>query len=195
MNTENLEPLLDHLCQGDMAAAKEVFLACEAYLRKIVRRQMPPRLQAKFDSVDVVQSVWADLVHGYREKAWQFPDVRRLQAFLVQVTRNRFNDKFRKHRIAFEREHQLGGISTSLMPACAEPQPREVLEAEDLWQRMLKLCPAEHRKILTFKRQGLSLDEIAGRTGLHPGSIRRILRTLASKLALQEPSDLVDEKL
>ena len=70
MNSESLEPLLENLCQGDMVAAKQVFMACESYLRKVVRRQMPTRLQSKFDSIDIVQSVWADLLHGYRAGAW-----------------------------------------------------------------------------------------------------------------------------
>src|SRR5205085_2792080 len=110
MSPEALEPLLENLCQGDMAAAQQVFLACQAYLRKVVRRQLPARLQAKFDSIDVVQSVWADLLDGYRAGAWHFADAQRFQAFLVQVTRNRFNDKFRKHRLAFEREQPLDGL-------------------------------------------------------------------------------------
>jgi len=185
MDAEALEPLLDNLCQGDMAAAKQVFLACQAYLRRIVRRQLPARLQSKFDSVDVVQSVWADLLDGYRTGAWHFGDVQRLQAFLVQVTRNRFNDKFRKHRIAFEREQRLEGTHTSQMPACAWPQALDDLQAEELWQRMLALCAPEHQELLRLKRQGLAMDDLAARTGLHPGSIRRILRNLARKLALQ----------
>jgi RNA polymerase sigma factor (sigma-70 family) len=187
MNPESLEPLLQNLCQGDMAAAKQVFLACEAHLRKVVRRQLPKRLQAKFDSVDIVQSVWADLLDGYRPGAWHFADVQRFQAFLVQVTRNRFNDKFRKHRIAFEREQRLEGTHTSEMPACAEPGAPEVLEAEELWEEMLRLCAPEHQELLKLKRQGVSMDEMVARTGLHPGSIRRILRNLARKLALKVP--------
>jgi RNA polymerase sigma factor (sigma-70 family) len=186
MNPESLEPLLDKLCHGDMAVAKQVFLAYEPYLRKVVRRQLPQRLRAKFDSVDVVQSVWADLLEGYRAGAWHFPDVRRLQAFLVQVTRNRFIDRFRKHRLAFEMEQPLAGMHTSEMPSAPEPRAPDVLEAEELWQQMLALCPPEHRELLRLKRQGLPMEELVARTGLHAGSIRRIIRNLARKLALQQ---------
>lgn len=193
MNADFLEPLLDKLCQGDMVVAREVFLECEPYLRRIVRRQLPPRLQAKFDSVDVVQSVWADLFQGYQAGAWHFEDVRHLQAFLIQVTRNRFNDKFRKHRIAFEREQALGGMHTSEMPTCPEPQAPHVLEAEELWQQMLQMCAPEHRELLHLKRQGLPMEELVRSTGLHPGSVRRILRNLARKLALREAL-LTDEQ-
>lgn len=194
MDHDILEPLLARLCQGDMAVARQVFLECEPYLRKVVRRQLPPRLQAKFDSVDIVQSVWADLFQGYQAGNWQFADARRLQAFLVQVTRNRFNDKFRKHRIAFEREQPLGGMHTSEVPTCPEPQAPEVLQAEELWEQMLELCPPEHQELLRLKRQGLPMEELVLRTGLHAGSIRRILRNLARDLALREVIGTADEQ-
>jgi RNA polymerase sigma factor (sigma-70 family) len=186
MNPETLEPLLDNLCRGDMAAARQVFLACESYLRNVVRRQLPSRLQAKFDSIDIVQSVWADMLRGCRAGAWHFADARHFQAFLVQVTRNRFNDKFRKHRLALEREQRLDGVPTSDLPAGYEPGAPEVAQAEDLWELMLSLCPPEHRELLKLKRQGVPMDTMVARTGLHPGSIRRIFRNLARKLALQE---------
>jgi RNA polymerase sigma-70 factor (ECF subfamily) len=36
-----------------------------------------------------------------------------------------------------------------------------------------------------LKREGLPLTEIAARTGLHEGSVRRILRRLSRDLAMQ----------
>jgi RNA polymerase sigma-70 factor (ECF subfamily) len=39
--------------------------------------------------------------------------------------------------------------------------------------------------VLVLRREGLPLAEIAARTGLHEGSVRRILRRLARELALR----------
>ena len=50
---------------------------------------------------------------------------------------------------------------------------------------MLALCPPAHRNLLLLRREGVPLAEIAARTGLHPGSIRRILRDLARKIAFK----------
>jgi hypothetical protein len=58
-----------------------------------------------------------------------------------------------------------------------------VAQAADVWKQIQASCPDEHRPILEWKRQGFSLAEIAERTGLHPDSIRRILRTLARQMA------------
>ena len=49
---------------------------------------------------------------------------------------------------------------------------------------MLEECSPAHREILVLKRQGLLLTEIAARTGMHEGSIRRILYDLARRLAV-----------
>ena len=48
-------------------------------------------------------------------------------------------------------------------------------QADELWTQMLELCPPQHRPLLELKKQGLSLDEIAARTGLHPSSVRRAI--------------------
>jgi DNA-directed RNA polymerase specialized sigma24 family protein len=66
-----------------------------------------------------------------------------------------------------------------------QPQPSELAQAADLWERIVAQCPPEHRALLGLRRQGYALVEIAERTGLHPDSVRRILRTLARRLAFE----------
>jgi RNA polymerase sigma-70 factor (ECF subfamily) len=48
---------------------------------------------------------------------------------------------------------------------------------------MVEVCPAEHYQLLTLKRQGASIAEIAERTNLHEGSVRRILYDVARRVA------------
>ena len=182
---EPLQALLDQLCKGDVDVAEKVFLAYEPYLRKVVRRQLPARLRAKFDSMDVVQSVWADVLGGFRDAGWRFPSVGHLRAFLVTATRNRFIDRVRRHHRALEHEHPIPVEQLAALSASPAPAASEVAAADELWERMLELCPPEHQELLRLRRQGHSLDEIAARTGLHEGSVRRILRTLARRLAFQ----------
>ena len=189
MTQESLPLLLDKLCQGDSEAAEQVFKVYEPYLRKIVRRQLPDRLRAKFDSLDIVQSVWLDVLEGFRDAGWRFRDADQLRAFLVKATRNRFIDRYRQHRRALEREIPLSGVQRP----STQPRPSEIVRANDLWERLLALCPPEHHDLLRLKRDGLSAVDIAARVGLHEDSVRCILRELAQKLALQEsrppPSD------
>ena len=186
MSEPSLAHLLEKLCSGDTHAAEEVFRAYEPILRRVVRRQLGPDLQAGFDSVDVVQSVWVDLLQGFRSAGWRFSDPEHLKAFLVKATRNRFLDKARRQRCARQYEEQARGNDQERCNRAGSPRPSEVAQAKDLWEQLLSHCPPSHREMLELKRQGLSAPEIAARTGLHEDSIRRILRNLASQLALRQ---------
>jgi RNA polymerase sigma-70 factor (ECF subfamily) len=183
VNAHPLEALLEKLCAGDPEAAERVFRAYEPYLRKVVRRRLPARLRARFDSADIVQSVWVDVLKGFREAGWHFRDTAHLRAFLVKVTRNRFIDRYRQHHRALEREQPLADGADDALPS-PDPCPSDVAGAEDTWERLLALCPPEHHAVLHLRRQGLPVAEVAARTGMHPDSIHRILRRLARRLAL-----------
>jgi RNA polymerase sigma-70 factor (ECF subfamily) len=185
MTTKALDALLEKLSAGDLDAAQEVFRDYEPYLRKVVRHHLPERLRPKFDSVDVVQSVWATFLRDFRESGRRFASADHLRNFLVLVTRHRLTDRIRRHHRALEHEEPLAGTAPEDLPPSREPRPSQLAQAEELWQRMLALCPPEYHEVLQLKRQGLSLDEIAAQTGLHEGSVRRILRKLAGRLACQ----------
>jgi RNA polymerase sigma-70 factor (ECF subfamily) len=183
MSVDHLDELIDRLNQGDTSAAERAFVAYEPFLRMAVRRQLTGRLRAKLDSMDIVQSVWADVLSGFREGGWRFTDRFHLRAFLVKVARNRLIDRRRQHHRACDRERTLSETAPDQLPA-QQPRPSEVAQGNELWKRMLEHCAPAHREILILKRQGLRLGEIAARTGLHEGSIRRILYELARRLAV-----------
>jgi len=181
MPDESVDELLDKLSRGEVEAAGILFASYAPYLRALVRRQISDKLRTKFDSADVVQSVWVQVVRQLGRDGWSVEDEARLRGLLAVIARRRL----------FTRVRQLAGESipeelTEATAADSQPRPSEVVQADDLWDRMLELCPPEHHAILQFRREGLPLTEIARRTGLHEGSVRRILRRLARELALRE---------
>jgi RNA polymerase sigma-70 factor (ECF subfamily) len=182
---EPVESLLHQLSRGDAEAAQRAFVAYVPYLRMVVRRQLAPPLRAKFDSVDIVQSVWADLLSGFRSGCWEFNNPAQLRAFLVKVTRNRLIDRVRQQQIALRLEQRMEVDALGALPHPRTVQAGEQLEAEETWERLLQLCPPQHRGLLELKRQGLALAEIARRTNLHESSVRRVLYELAARLAEQ----------
>jgi RNA polymerase sigma-70 factor (ECF subfamily) len=186
MTADPLDALLEGLCSGDVDAAERVFIAYEPILRKVVRRRLPVQLRPKFDSLDIVQSIWADLLEGFRSAGWRFTDAAHLRAFLIRVTRNRFIDRCRQHRAALEREQPLDAQVDAQLPPAPQPAPSEIAQANDLWQQLLTHCPPAYRNLLTMRRQGLSVPDIAARCGLHEDSIRRILRDLARQMSRRQ---------
>lgn len=180
-----LDALLAKLNQGDPAAAEAVFRSYEPYLRMVVRRQLSESMRAKLDSMDIVQSVWADVLEGFRQAAWSFPDSAHLRAFLAKAASRRLIDRFRQHRKALERERPCASGDLDLLASAHSTRPSAVAQADELWQQMLDVCPEAHRDVLRLKRQGLALDDIAAQSGLHKSSVRRILYDLARRLTLR----------
>jgi RNA polymerase sigma factor (sigma-70 family) len=184
--TDPLTTLLDRLSTGDAEAARHVFLTYEPYLRMVVRRQLTPSLRTRFDSLDIVQSIWADLFTGFQAGRWQFTSPEQLRTFLVKVTRNRLIDRARQQQRSLRMEQRLDEAELGQL---APKRPSDVggqVEADEIWQRLLTLCPAQHRGLLEMKRLGHPLAEIAARMGLHESSVRRILYDLAARLAEQK---------
>jgi RNA polymerase sigma-70 factor (ECF subfamily) len=183
MNTSSLEILLEKLTTGQPEAAERVFRDYEPYLRAIVRRRLTPRLRSKFDSMDVVQSTWATVLDGFRKHRHEFPDREHLKAFLARVTYNNFITHCRRHSSQLARERPFSENASSEISSAGAVRPSQVVQANELWDNLVVMCPPLHREVLELKREGLSPSVIASRTGLHEGSVRRILYDLAKRLA------------
>src|SRR5262249_9418290 len=115
-------------------------------------------------------------------------DADHLTAFLVRLTRNRLVDRVRRHHHALERERSLAEMHPDAAGPSPRPRPSEGAQAEEVWDRLLAPRPPAPPELLRPPRQGLTLAAIAQRTGLHEGSVRRILYDLARQLALQGPA-------
>jgi RNA polymerase sigma-70 factor (ECF subfamily) len=184
------DDLLARIGRGDADAADALFRAYTPYLRAIVRRQLADRLRGKLDSADVVQSVWVQVVRQLGRDGWAVANEDQLRGLLATIARRRLVTRVRQLTRGADREVPHDPDH----PDPADPnvsRPSEEAQAADTWGRLLALCPPEHRPVLVLRRQGLSSDEIAARTGLHEGSVRRVLRQLARKLALADgaPAD------
>jgi RNA polymerase sigma factor (sigma-70 family) len=192
MSVDQLDELIERLNDGDIEAAERAFLAFEPYLRIAVRRQLSGPLRSKLDSMDIVQSVWADVLCGFKKSGWRFANPTQLRAFLVKVARNRLIDRRREHQRALQHERPLTKSTAQDLPQIGLPRPSEVVQGQELWETLLAECPPAHKEILKLKRQGSSLAEIAARTGLHEGSIRRILYDLAKRLSISRKVAISD---
>jgi RNA polymerase sigma-70 factor (ECF subfamily) len=184
LGDEQLQALVDDLNRGDERAIQRAFQAYEPFLRMVVRRRLPSPLRARIDSSDIIQSIWADLLPGFRRGGWRFPDATRLRSFLVRATRNRLIDRQRQHGPDLDRERSIASGDLRILPAPETERASQQAQAGDLWERMLASCPPSHRDVLLLKREGLTSAEIADRVGLHEASVRRILCDLARRLGV-----------
>src|SRR5207244_6091067 len=110
------------LNSGDAAAIETAFLTYEPYLRMMVRRQLSAPLRARFDSADIVQSVWLRLVPGLRAGRWYFADAVHLRGFLVKAERNHFINS--ADHAVLERKQPLAGAYQ--LPPSPQPEPAAI---------------------------------------------------------------------
>ena len=155
MMNDSLEALLVRLNSGDERAVEQMFIAFEPYMRMVIRRRISGPLRDKFDSGDIVQSVWADFVRGLHQSNWKFESLDQLRAFLVKMTRNRFVDRLRNHRESLRREIALIDETVDVVPVDRNPRVSEDFYAGELWQQMVDACPPAHYELLMMKRQAL----------------------------------------
>ena len=184
MRDESLDQWIERLNHGDVDAVAPVFRACEPYLRIAIRRRLSSRLRPKVDSVDVVQSVFADLVRGVRDGAWHFSGRRQLEAFLRRIAWRRLADRYQKHGRAMKREQSLEDTPSRSLGDTTQSRPSQEAEGREFWQGILSACPPAHHEVVRLRVQGHRMADIAAKTGLHEGSVRRILYELARRLSI-----------
>jgi RNA polymerase sigma factor (sigma-70 family) len=184
---DGLSPqLFERLNNREVEAIETAFQAYEPQLRMVVRRQIPQSLRAKFDTVDVVQSVWASVLQGLRDGDLRFTDESHLRSFLIRLALFRFIDLCRHHRLALGRERPLAVFEAKQLRTAPCDRPTEILKAEELLDRLMKLCPPSHHELLRLRAMGLPVAEIAARTGFHAGSIRRIFHDLKRRFDAEQ---------
>jgi RNA polymerase sigma-70 factor (ECF subfamily) len=183
MTEDSLDPWIERLNNGETEAVEHVLLAYEPYLRIAVRRRIGQRLRTKVDSMDIVQSAFANVLSGFRNGGWRFAGRPQLRAFLRQIAFRRLADRYREHK-GLNREQSLGDTAALSLPRSDLPRASEVAQAHEFWERVLHACPPAHRDVVRLRANGMRLGEIATRTGLHEGSVRRILYELARKLSI-----------
>jgi RNA polymerase sigma-70 factor (ECF subfamily) len=177
-----LRAFLDRIRAGNELAARELLARYEAQVRLVVRRQLPRLLRSRFDSLDFLQSVWASFFRRLRAGPEQFEDPRYLVTFLARVARNKVVDQYRraasrKHDLRREEPLSAGGSPPHELIA-DQDTASELAEANETFDRLRNLLPADRRAILGLKVEGLSSREIGERLGLSERTVRRALEDL-----------------
>ena len=60
--------LMQRVRAGDPRAAQEVFDRYSEPIRRVVRRYLHQRLRAQYDSIDILQTVWASFSRRHAQR-------------------------------------------------------------------------------------------------------------------------------
>jgi RNA polymerase sigma factor (sigma-70 family) len=187
MNDEPLDQWIGRLNKGDVSAVERVFLAYEPFLRIAIRRRLSPRLRSKVDSGDIVQAVFTDLIRGVHRGGCHFAGWPQLEAFLRRIAGRRVADCYQEHGRTLAREHSLDETPSQSLGDAAQARPSQEAQGHEFWESVLRACPPAHHEIVRLRMHGHRMGEIAARTGMHEGSVRRILYELARRLSIVRP--------
>jgi RNA polymerase sigma-70 factor (ECF subfamily) len=153
---------------GDSAAFAEIHARYERLVHGVVRRRLGPALRRKFDSVDVVQSVFEDVLRDLP----RFEDrgEEKFRHWLFMKAENKVRDA---HRRALDadgapRETRLA-TNDDLAPEGVAGPATQAGQADDEARlaAILSTMSAEQREVLNLHdREGLRFAEIAERLSL-----------------------------
>jgi RNA polymerase sigma-70 factor (ECF subfamily) len=174
--------LLAGLRAGDPAAAGTLYGRYGPFIRAAVRRQLHPRLRARFDSLDFVQDVWVSFLAVPADR-YTFDSPQALLGFLNRVAYNKVVEVFRRRfwtdREAITREEAADGANEVRgRILCPAGTPSQWAIAGEEWERLLSRFPAGHRAIVERLREGHSNQEVARMANVSLSTVNRVVRRL-----------------
>jgi RNA polymerase sigma-70 factor (ECF subfamily) len=181
--------LMQRVRDGDPQAAHEVFERYSEAIRRVVRRYLHQRLRAQYDSIDILQTVWASFFQVPPER-YTFETPEALIAFLSQMAHHKAINVFRRRMMAaknnLNRQVSLDEPTRDLDkgPPARQPTPSQLAIAEEHWERIVRGQPPRVRQVLEMLRVGHTKREVADRFGLHPKTIQRLLDKLLPRVDL-----------
>lgn len=182
-NQAEISDLIARAKSGDETAIAEFLSRFEPEVRMMVRGRLPRMLRARFDSMDFVQAVWQSFFARLRTNSQHFETVHHLRGFLAGVARNKVYEEHRrltrtkKHALAREQSLYVrrGARDVELDLVSPEPSPSQAVQASDRLAQLVAGCSQLEAQVITLRHQGMTYDEIAGRTGVSERSVRRII--------------------
>ncbi|WP_165229316.1 RNA polymerase sigma factor [Aquisphaera insulae] len=175
---------------GDEAAIRAFVAEFEPEVRIMVRGRLPREMRTQFDSMDFVQSVWESFFTDLQERSQDFANVRHLRKFLASVARNKVFEQHRRltrtEKYALAKEKPLyvrkGGREIERDVLSPDPTPSQNLQARDRLAQLTAGCTPEEVEVIALRRDELTYEEIAERTGLSDRTVRRIIEAARARM-------------
>ena len=154
----------------------------------MVRSRLPRKLRTQFDSTDFVQSVWQSFFADSDSR--DFDNAEHLRRFLFGMVRNKVREQYRRltrtEKYDLAREERLyvrrGDREVPREVVSPDPSPSSAVQADDRMAQLTAGRSPLEIEVITLRRQGLTFDEIALRTGINERTVRRVIDSVRSKV-------------
>jgi RNA polymerase sigma factor (sigma-70 family) len=187
----------ERLRRGDADAAKEVFARYAERLARLAGQHLSPRLAARLDSADVVQSAFRTFFRRSAQGEFHIDSSQGLWQLLAKITLLKARAQGRRH-LADRRDVRAEAVvadETSQPEAeTPEPGPAEQAVLLDQIEALLDGLPPQYGELLRFRLEGHSVTDIAREMGLSRQSVHRMLNVLQERFGELAPEHAADEQ-
>ena len=181
--------LMRRVREGDGRAAHELHQRYGPRLFNAVRRRLHQPLRSRFDSADFVQSVWKVFFTTARNCTFDTPQAlisyletvasRKVAGAYRRVTQTAKDPIYRQRPLDHRPLDSDAPSPNHLISA--DPTPSQEAVAKERWERLLRGQSLAVQGVLTLRRKGFTLDEIAEALGVTPKTVQRALRYLEDR--------------
>jgi RNA polymerase sigma-70 factor (ECF subfamily) len=194
VDDEDLAGLVERVKAGDADAISDFVRRFESEVRAMVRGRLPQALRSQFDSMDFVQAIWESVLIKDGQDMAQFTNEQHVRAFLAGVARNKVYAEHRKRtrtrRYNLKREEPLyvrrGNREQPRELQSPDPTPSQDAQVRDRYAQIVAGRSAKEVEVIELRRQGLTFDEIAERTGIGERSVRRIIDSIRERMEARQ---------
>lgn len=188
--------LMAEASRGSEDAAWRITEVYTPHIMRAVRATLPTAIRPKADSQDYAQAVWASVFLSGRDFK-QFTSPQQFIAYLAAAARHKIIDDYRhftktqaynvRVEVPLESDDGPQGRGRSLqrrgpLVKSREPPASQVARMRERWHVILDSCSERDRKIVSLRRAGHGLDEIATRLNINERTVRRALNRLLDGL-------------
>jgi RNA polymerase sigma-70 factor (ECF subfamily) len=181
--------LMRRVRAGDEAAARELYQRYGRHILRVVRRRLRQPLRSRFDSTDFTQSVWKAFFAATQHYTFDTPQA--LLRYLEKVASRKVAGAYRRgtqtakdplyRQLPLDTRSPDGDGPSPNHLASADPTPSQEAVANERWARLLDGQSPAAQAMLTLRRQGFTIDEIANLTGVASKTVQRLLRHLEDR--------------
>ena len=182
--------LLRRFRSGEQDAATELYRRYALKLDRLAVRNTGDDLGARFDSDDVVQSVFRTFFRRVQDGLYDLPEGEELWRLLLVIALNKIR-KLATHHRAQKRSvssTQSPGVSALERMHAGEDGGVAFASLKGVVEDLLVDMPAQQQRVVLLRIEGWQVDEIAAETGRSRRTVERVLQAFRKRLR-----ELIDE--
>lgn len=178
--------LLTRWRDGDQQAAAELYQRYADRLLALTRSRLSPKLAARFDAEDVVQSVCRSFFARARDGQFVLQQSDGLWQLLVAITLHKLRRQVKHHqaqkRAVSQEDNGQEVFGLPVEALAHDPAPEEAVALADVLEEVMRGCRPLDCRIIEMRLQGHTLEEIAAQTQRSEVTVWRVLKRVRQQL-------------